>query len=219
MGRSRPGMLTSQAPTKPDLLPETWDADFTGAHKAWSATGKIKAEGKKSLSQVAEEGSFFFTEPGASGIESASSSGTGILSCQCDLCSQTETVSPLKTQVFRILIKGAILQINAGETVNFIINDYQETHWRDFLVVGWLRPKLSCRGAWVLSLAGDLRSHVVSAAQPRSFLKILKIGLLWWPRLRLYASTAGAPGFMGSSTCCARWPKKRKAIHRNLECP
>lgn len=34
MGRSRPGMLTSQAPTKPDLLPETWDADFMGAHKA-----------------------------------------------------------------------------------------------------------------------------------------------------------------------------------------
>lgn len=76
---------------------------------------------------MAKEGSFSFTEPGASGKQSAFIVGQASLSGQCDSCSQTETVSTLRTQVFRILIKGAVLQINAGETVNFI-NDYQEIH-------------------------------------------------------------------------------------------
>lgn len=100
-GSGKTEMLTSQAPTKLDLLPGKYKLDTRHLSVTWQREAESSSN------------------PNVSGTGSASNRGAVVTFSPLWLsqCCNNETLSPLWIQFLRILIEGAILQIKAGETI------------------------------------------------------------------------------------------------------
>lgn len=95
------------------------DADFPGTSKVNLLPGKYGLEEKTPITHVTKGNIESSTDFNVSAIKSASNGGAGItlMQCDCHIAYNNEIISPLCTQVSRILTEGLILKIQVGKTI------------------------------------------------------------------------------------------------------